>query len=121
MEKVLKPINDKTDIIGSLSKPVGKFVGIDYEDRRDTVNAGLGIAMAGLGMYNKKSRASHFQKVYAILEHKYHLNNLYLDSIQKQNINAEYSGKTLHRIFSKVSKTRKAVLEKIHASINPLS
>lgn len=121
MDKVLKPINDKTEIVGNLAKPIGKFLGVDYDDRRDSVNSGLGLTMAGLGYMNMKNRASAFQRIYGILEHKYHLNNLFLDSIQKQNSNAEYSGKTLHRIFSKVAKTRKAVLAKIHATINPLS
>lgn len=118
---VLKAINDKSEMVGNLVKPVAKFVGTDFEDRRDTVNAGMGLATLGIGAFLKKGRNARYQKLYAIMEHKYHLNNLYLDSIGHQNVNADYAQKMLGRVLGKVTKTRKAVLAKIHASINPLN
>lgn len=121
LKSVLKSVNDKAEMVGDLVKPVGKFLGVDFENRRDSVNTGMGLATMGIGHFLKKGKQARYQRMYAIMEHKYHLNNLYLDSIGHQNTNADYADKVLSRVLNKVVKTRKAVLAKIHASINPMN
>lgn len=118
---LLHNVNDQFEGIGKLTAPVLGFLGVNNNDRKDYVNVGLGGAALGLGLYQKKHREAEFKRIYSILEHKYHLNNLYLDSIGTQNDNAQFVGKVLSRVLSKVVKTRKAVLAKIHASVNPMS
>lgn len=121
LKRIIENVNGQADKIGRLVKPVPAFLGVDFNNNRDHVNAGYGTAALALGLVNKHRRSVNFNRMHNILEHKFHLNSLFLDSINKQNSNAEYSGKVLKRVARKVVKTRKAILGKIHASINPLN
>lgn len=121
LKSAMQSVNAQGHTFGKIVKPVPEFFGVDFNSPRDTINTGLGLGALALGVINKKNREGKFQRMYAILEHKYHLNNLYLDSIHHQNSNAHYASKVLRRVAGKVIKTRKAILGKIHASINPLN
>lgn len=121
LKKIFGGINSAGASIGKLASPLTSFVGVNSDNQKDYVNAGLGAMTLGLGMLHKKRADKKFNRIHAILEHKFHLNNLYLDSIGVQNDNAQFVDKMLARVVKKVEKTRSAVLAKIHASANPMS
>jgi hypothetical protein len=121
LNSLMSGINNNAEGIGKLLGHATSFVGVDNNTRKDFVNTGLGGLTLGLGLLHKQNREKKYKRIYGILEHKYHLNNLYLDSIGVQNDNALFVDKMLSRVLRKVVKTRSVVLAKIHASVNPMS
>ena len=121
IEQILGPLNDQFNSIGKLISPIPNFAGVDYSTRRDYVNTGTGAVAMLSGLWNNSYRAKKSKNMLSVLTNKYHLNNLYLNSIQIQNTNAQLSEKMLSRCLGRVSKTRREILSKIHANLNPMN
>ena len=121
LKSMLNPPNKLAFTFGNLLKPITEFAGVQSDTSRDVINTGYGLGTAFLGNYNNRHRERKFTNMNAILENKYHLNDLFIKSIQEQNSNNFLSQKMLERIETKVTRTRKTVLAKVHAVINPLS
>ena len=116
------PFSKNAATLSRLVSPVTKFLGVNYDDLpRDHRSAGLGIGTALMGRYNKFRRGKKYQRMSDIMENKFHLNALYINSIDEQNSLTNFTEKMLERINNKVTKTRASVLAKIHAAINPLA
>ena len=120
ISQIVTPMNDQFNSIGKLISPFPNFLGVDYNNRKDFVNTGIGATALMTGLWNKRYRENKNKNLLGILENKFHLNNLYLSSIEVQNNNAQLSHKMLMRTLAKVGKTRKELLSKIHGSLNPM-
>ena len=107
--------------IGRMIEPITQLAGVENRDDGDAKALGLGTAAFGLGLLNKMQRDATFEELFKVIENKYHLNNLFLDSIQKQNVQAEFSDKSLRKIVKRVDKLRESLLAKIHSASNPLN
>ena len=121
IKDIFNSLNNEFNRIGTLVEPATKIVGVESSSRKDFVNTGTGVAALLSGLWNNNYRQKRTNNIFSVLENKYHLNNLYLNSIEVQNSNAQISAKMLSRCLRIVTKTRKEILSKIHASINPLA
>ena len=114
-------IADKFSPIGQFAQIPAEQLGVTLNRPIDKTGLGLGMAAFATGLFNSKNLEQQTQDMMKVLENKYHLNNLFLDSIEKQNVDAQFSGTALKRTLKRVTGLRKSILAKIHAVANPLN
>ena len=107
--------------VGGVGKPVFDLVGGKYSQGVDQDMTGLGLEALGTGYVTYTLERDEIDKMMSVLENKYHLNTLFIESINKQNVDAEFAQKTLKKTVGKVTKMKKFMVHKITEMANPLN